>query len=313
MSNIGIIGSGSFGCALANILSERNNVKIWSYLQDEADTINNEHKCMYLKDLVLNPNVTASTDYEKVIENTEYLVMVTPSRVVRETCKNIKDYVTNQEIILLSKGMEEEKLLSEVIFEELGKNPSVISGPSHAEQLSRRVPTYVMYSGKKEIKNLFENDYFHLTYTDDPIGMQLGATLKNIVSLGSGIVEGLGYESNTLSYFITEGLREINEISTKMGAKTETIYGLAGLGDLLTTSLSMDSRNKRAGLLLASGKSIEEVRYEIGMTIEGLDSLKSGYNLSKKYNLDTKIIDSLYNIVYNKKDVKTVLKKELTL
>lgn len=307
MSNIAIIGSGSFGCALANILSERNNVKIWSYLQDEADTINNEHKCMYLKDLVLNPNVTASTNYEKVIENTEYLVMVTPSRVVRETCKNIKDYVTNQEIILLSKGMEEEKLLSEVIYEELGVNPSVISGPSHAEQLSRKVPTYVMYSGKKEIKDLFETDYFHLTYTDDSIGMQLGATLKNIVSLGSGIVEGLGYESNTLSYFITEGLREINEISIKMGAKTDTIYGLAGLGDLLTTSLSMDSRNKRAGLLLAQGKSIEEVRYEIGMTIEGLDSLKSGYSLSKKYNLDTKIIDNLYNIIYNNKDIKTIL------
>ena len=307
MSNIAVIGSGSFGCALANILSERNNVKIWSYLKDEAETINIEHKCMFIKDLVLNPNIIASTNYQEVIKNTEYIVMVTPSRVVRETCKNIKDFVTNQEIILLSKGMEEEKLLSEVIFEELGKNPSVISGPSHAEQLSRGVPTYVMYSGKKEIKDLFENEYFHLTYTDDPVGVQLGATLKNIISLGSGIVEGLGYESNTLSYFITEGLREINEISIKMGAKTETIYGLAGLGDLLTTSLSMDSRNKRAGLLLASGKSIEEVRNEIGMTIEGLDSLKSGYNLAKKYNIGAKIIDNLYNIIYKEKDIKTIL------
>ena len=305
--NIAIIGSGSFGSALAKILSKKNNVKIWSFLQEEADIINNEHRCKFLKDLELNSNIIASTDYQKVIENSQIIVIVTPSRVVRETCKNIKNYVTDQEIVLLSKGMEEEKLLSEVIFEELGKNPSVISGPSHAEQIAKDIPTFVMYSGNKQIKDVFETDNFHLAYTDDSIGMQLGATLKNIVSLGSGIVEGLGYESNTLSYFITEGLREINEISVNMGAKSETIYGLAGLGDLLTTSLSMDSRNKRAGLLLAKGKSIDEVRNEIGMTIEGLDSLKSGYNLAKKYNIEAKIISNLYNIIYNNKDVKTIL------
>ena len=305
--NIAIIGSGSFGCALAKILSKKNNVKIWSYLQEEADMINNEHKCKFIKDLVLDGSVIASTNYEKVIENTQIIVLVTPSRVVRETCKNIKNFVTNQDVVLLSKGMEEEKLLSEVIYEELGIEPSVISGPSHAEQIARDIPTFVMYSGNKELKSIFETDNFHLTYTDDAIGMQLGATLKNIISLGSGIVEGLGYESNTLSYFITEGLREINEISLKMGAKTETIYGLAGLGDLLTTSLSMDSRNKRAGLLLAQGKSIDEVRKEVGMTIEGLDSLKSGYNLAKKYNIEAKIIDNLYNIIYNNKDIKTIL------
>ena len=257
--NIAIIGSGSFGCALAKILSKKNNVKIWSYLQEEADMINNEYKCMFINDLVLDNSVIASTDYQKVIENSQIIVLVTPSRVVRETCKNIKDYVTDQEIVLLSKGMEEEKLLSEVISEELGKKPSIISGPSHAEQIARNIPTFVMYSGNKNLKEVFEIDNFHLTYTDDSIGMQLGAALKNIISLGSGIVEGLGYESNTLSYFITEGLREINEIAVKMGAKSETIYGLAGLGDLLTTSLSMDSRNKRAGLLLAQGKSIDDL------------------------------------------------------
>ena len=305
--NIAIIGSGSFGCALAKILSKKNNVKIWSFLQEEADMINNEHRCKFVKDLVLGESIIASTDYQKVIENTQIIVLVTPSRVIRETCQNIKNYITNQEIVLLSKGMEEEKLLSEVIYEELGIEPSVISGPSHAEQIARDIPTFVMYSGNKELKNIFETENFHLTYTDDSIGMQLGAALKNIISLGSGIVEGLGYESNTLSYFITEGLREINEISIRMGAKSETIYGLAGLGDLLTTSLSMDSRNKRAGLFLAQGKSIDEVRKEVGMTIEGLDSLKSGYNLAKKYNIEAKIIDNLYNIIYNNKDIKTIL------
>lgn len=305
--NIAIIGSGSFGCALAKILSKKNNVKIWSYLEEEANLINNEHKCMFVDNLMLDDSVIASTDYGKVIENSQIIVIVTPSRVVRKICKNIKNYVTDQEIVLLSKGMEEEKLLSEVIYEELGVNPSIISGPSHAEQIARDIPTFVMYSGNKNLKEIFETDNFHLSYTDDSIGVQLGATLKNIISLGSGIVEGLGYESNTLSYFITEGLREINEIALKQGAKSETIYGLAGLGDLLTTSLSMDSRNKRAGLLLAKGKSIDEVRQEIGMTIEGLDSLKSGYNLAKKYNIDAKIINNLYNIIYNEKDVKTIL------
>ena len=307
MSNIAIIGSGSFGCSLAQILSEKNNIKIWSFLEEEANIINSEHRCKFIDGLNLNSNIVASTDYSKVIENTKYIIMVTPSIHMRGTCKKIKDYITDQEIILLSKGMEEDKLLSDVIYEEIGKKPSIISGPSHAEQMSRKVPTYVMYSGKPEIKDLFETDNFHLFYTDDFIGMQLGATLKNIISLGSGIVEGLGYESNTLSYFITEGLNEINEISKKMGAKTETIYGLAGLGDLLTTSLSLDSRNKRAGLLLAKGKSIEEVRKEINMTIEGLDSLKSGYLLAKKYNVEANIIENLYNIVYGNGDVKKIL------
>ena len=305
--NIAIIGSGSFGCALAKILSKKNNVKIWSYLEEEADFINNEHRCMFVDDLLLNESIIASTNYQNVIENTEIIVIATPSRVIRKTCKDIKNYITNQELVLLSKGMEGEKLLSEVIYEELGKNPSIISGPSHAEQIARDIPTFVMYSGNKNLKDIFETDNFHLTYTDDFIGVQLGATLKNIISLGYGIVQGLGFESNTLSYFITEGLREMNEISVNIGAKSETIYGLAGLGDLLTTSLSMDSRNKRAGLLLAKGKSIDEVRQEIGMTIEGLDSLKSGYDLAKKYNIDAKIINNLYDIIYNGKDIKTIL------
>lgn len=305
--NIAIIGSGSFGSVFANILSKKNNVKIWSFLQEEADIINNEHRCMVLKDLELNSNVIASTDYGKVIENSQIIVLATPSRVIRETCKNIKNYVTDQEIVLLSKGMEEEKLLTEVINEELGKNPSIISGPSHAEQIARDIPTFVMYSGNKNLKDIFETENFHLTYTDDYIGLQLGASLKNIISLGIGIVEGLGYESNTLSYFMTEGLKEINDIAVNMGAKSETIYGLAGLGDLLTTSLSMDSRNKRAGLLLAKGKTIDEVRDEIGMTIEGLDSLKSGYNLAKKNNIEAKIINNLYDIIYKGKDIKTIL------
>lgn len=307
MKNIGIIGSGSFGCSLANLLSEKNNVKIWSYLKEEADLINNEHKCMFLKDVVLNENIKASTNYNEVIENSEYIILVTPSRVIRETCKNIKEFITNQKIVLLSKGLEEELLLSDVINEELGVIPFVVTGPSHAEQLSRKIPTYVMYYGDDELKDIFETDYFHLEKSLDYKGMQLGASLKNIISLGSGIVEGLGYESNTLSYFITEGLKEINEIAINMGAKTETIYGLAGLGDLLTTSLSLDSRNKRAGLLLAKGKNIDEVRSEVGMTIEGLDSLISGYKLAKKYNVEAKIINNLYDIIYNNKDVKTIL------
>ena len=307
MENIGIIGSGSFGSSLAKVLSEKNKVRIWSFSQEEANLINNEHRCKFIKDLILDDSIVAYTNYSDVIKPSKYIVLVTPSKFIRETCKNIKEYITDQEIILLSKGMEEDILLTDVIKEELGKNASVITGPSHAEQLSRNIPTYVMYSGNKDIKDIFETDYFHLEYTDDFIGMELGAALKNIISLGSGIVEGLGYESNTLSYFITEGLREIKEISLKMGAKLETIYGLAGLGDLLTTSLSLDSRNKRCGLLLAKNKNLNEIKEEIGMTIEGLDSLNSGYLLAKKYNVDAKIIFNLYDIIYNNRDVKTIL------
>lgn len=307
MSNITIIGSGSFGCAIAYVLQNNNNIKIWSYKDEECDYINNNHSCLYLKECKLNENIKCYRDYGAAIENSEYIIIACPSSAVRNTCKEIKEYVANKKIIITSKGMDNDNLLSDVIKEELNIIPTIISGPSHAEQVVKDMPTYVNYSGDKEIENIFNSNNFKLVYSEDYIGVEVGGFLKNIIALAEGIVEGIGYKSNTSSYMVTEGLKEISEIGIKLGAKKETFYDLAGLGDLLTTTLSLDSRNKRAGLLLAQNKKIEEIKQEIGMIVEGFDALIYANEIIKKYNLNCPIIKNLYNIVYNNKDVKSIL------
>lgn len=306
MKNITIIGSGSFGCALAYILSKNdNNIKIWSYKKEEADLINNEHKCMFLDNLILDNSIKCYTNYSDAIKDSEYIILCIPSNVFKETCINIKSYINNQKIIIASKGLCNNKLLSDIVKEELNIEPYIISGPSHAEQIIKDIPTYVNYYGN--IKELFENDKFHMLQNNDIIGMQIGAALKNVISILIGIAAGLNYESNTISYLITKGLNEIKEISIKMGAKEETIYDLCTLGDLLTTTLSLDSRNKRCGILLAHGKSIDEIKEELGMTIEGLDALNSSKYLINKYNLNCELINNLYEIIYNNKDIHNII------
>ena len=306
MKNISIIGSGSFGCALAYILEEKNNVKIWSYTKEETDSINNDHKCLFLPKIKLNDNVKCYQSYEEAIEDSDLIILVTPSSVFKKTCESIKKYISNQEIVIATKGLCDDRLLSDVAKEIFNKDCSVISGPSHAEQIAENIPTYVDFGGNKEVMKLFETDNFKLNYVDDIIGMQLGAALKNIISLGCGILEGLNYKSNTISYYITEGLKEINNIAIANGASSETIYGLSGLGDLLTTSLSMDSRNKRAGILLGLGKSIPEVLKEVGMTIESFQALRSVKSMIYK-NSECKLIINLYNIIYEDYDINSIL------
>ncbi len=300
---VAVIGSGSFGIALTHLLVKNNNdVKIWSYTEEEKNLINNEHKCKYLNNYLINKKVICSNDYNEVINDTDYIVLVSPSNTIRNICRNIKNIITCQEIIIASKGIENDKLMSDIVKEELNKDVSIISGPSHAEQIVKDVLTFVEYSGNKNINKLFETKEFKMIYNEDSIGMQIGGVLKNLVSLSVGIAEGLNYESNTISYIITEGLNEIKEIGLKMGAKESTFYGLSGLGDLITTSFSDDSRNKRAGKLIANGMSLDEID-----TIEGLNNLKSVKVIINKYNIDCKLINSLYNIIYNDKDVKSLL------
>ena len=301
MKKVAIIGSGSFGCALAYLLSKNNNeIKIWSFTEEEKNIINNEHKCNLLPELVLDKSIICSNDYEEVIKDTEYVILVSPSNVFRKTCNDIKEYVKDKKIIIASKGLENDKLLSDVAFEVLGIKSNLISGPSHAEQIAKNMPTFVEYYGDDEIKEMFESDTFKLYKNNDLIGMELGSALKNVITLGYGILEGKGYESNTISYFITKGLEEVKDIGLNMGANESTFYGLSGLGDLLATSIGMDSRNKRAGILIGKGKSLDKVKKEVGMTIEGLDALKNAKILIDKYKINSSIISYIYNLVYCK-------------
>ena len=299
MRKVAIIGSGSFGCALAYLLSKNDNeIKIWSFTEEEKNIINNEHKCKLLPGLLLDEKIICSNSYEEVIKDSDYIILVSPSNVFRKTCNDIKEYINSQKIIIASKGLENDKLLSDVTKEVLGIEPYLLYGPSHAEQIIKDMPTFVEYYGSDEIKEMFESESFKLYKNEDHVGMELGAALKNVITLGYGILEGKGYESNTISYFITKGLEEIKNIGLKMGAKESTFYGISGLGDLIATFLGMDSRNKRAGILIGQGKSIDEAKKEVGMTVEGLDALKNINILIDKYHINSSVFKSTYNIVY---------------
>lgn len=321
MKTISIIGSGSWGVALAMHLAKiGNNVKIWSFSQEEADMINNERKCKFLPEITLPQNIQCYTDFESVFEDSELVLHVTPSKFVRNIIKQYKGYVTDQPIIMCAKGFERETLytLDEIIKEELpNKKYGVLSGPSHAEEVSKGIPTaMVVASEDKDVKefvqDIFMNEQMRIYTSNDVKGVELGGALKNIIAFCAGIASELGLGDNSFAALITRGLTEINRLGTKMNGNKDTFYGLTGLGDLIVTCLSEHSRNRKAGRLIGAGKTIEEVRKEVGMTIESIDNIEVAYELSKKYDVEMPIVNAVYDVLYNNLDPKEAVTMLMT-
>ncbi len=308
MSNIAIIGSGSWGVALAVHMAELgHNVKIWSFSKDEADLINNERKCKFLPEIILPNNIECTQSFEECVKDSEYIFHVTPSKVVRNTVKQYKEFVRNQPVIMCSKGFETETLntLAEILQEELPNNPiAVFSGPSHAEEVSRAVPTAMVLASKNnkilsELQGLLMNENMRIYLSNDVKGVELGGALKNIIAFCAGILVGMELGDNSFAALITRGLTEIARLGTALGGKTETFYGLSGLGDLVVTCSSQFSRNRKAGMLIGEGKTIEETRQEVGMTIESIDNIDVAYKLGKMYGIDMPIVNIVYDVLYN--------------
>ena len=313
MKNICIIGSGSWGTALAIHLAKLgHNVKVWSFMQEEADLINNEKKCKFLPQAVIPEGVLCTTDFKEAIDGTEMILIVTPSKFVRETIKKFKQYVTNQQIIICSKGFEEKTLysLNEVVEEELPNSKiGGLSGPSHAEEVSIGIPTALVIASKDEevLKNVsktFMSETLRIYKSYDIKGAELGGALKNIIAFCAGVITGLNLGDNTFAALLTRGLSEMAKLTVKMGGDVNTIYGLTGLGDLIVTCMSGHSRNRRAGILIGQGKTIEEARKEIGMVIESIDNIKIAYELSKKYDVEMPIVNSVYKVLFENSDPK---------
>lgn len=308
MKNIAIIGSGSWGVALAiHLANMGHNVKIWSFAKEEADLINNEKKCMFLPKATIPNNIKCSLDFKEVLEDSEIVLVVTPSKFTRSTVTQFRQYITNQQIVICSKGFEAESLktLTEILEEEFPNNKiGALSGPSHAEEVSLGIPTAIVIASKhdellKNIQSSFMNDKMRIYTSYDVKGVELGGALKNIIAFCAGILAGLNLGDNTFAALATRGLVEITRLGTKMGADKDTFYGLTGLGDLIVTCLSEHSRNRRAGLLIGKGKTIEETKKEVGMTIESLDNIEVAYELAKKYNVEMPIVEAVYNVLYN--------------
>ena len=307
MKNVAIIGSGSWGVALAiHLANLGNNVKIWSFMQEEADLINKEKKCKFLPEVKLPKNIECMTDYKSVIENSDFILHVTPSKFVRNIVKEYKQYVTNQPIIICTKGMEKEtlKTLDEVIIEEIpNAKIAVLSGPSHAEEVSRAIPTAMVIASEHndlltKMQDIFMSPTMRVYTSHDIKGVEIGGALKNIIAFCSGIANSIGVGDNAYAALITRGLVEIARLGVELGAEKETFYGLSGLGDLIVTCLSEHSRNRKAGKLIGQGKTLEETKKEVGMTIESVDNIEVAYELCNKYNIEMPIVEIVYKILY---------------
>lgn len=319
--NIAIIGSGSWGVALAiHLASVGNNVKIWSFMEEERDLINNERKCKFLPGVELSENISCSTDFEEVIKDSKMILHVTPSKFTRNIFKQYKQYVGNKPVIICSKGFEKETLetLDEVILEEMPTaKVGALSGPSHAEEVSIAIPTALVIASKhqnilKMVQDAFMSEKMRIYTSNDVKGVELGGALKNIIAFCSGAAAGIGLGDNSFAALITRGLKEIVRLGVELGGKEETFYGLSGLGDLIVTCLSEHSRNRKAGYLIGQGKSLEETKKEVGMVIESVDNIEVAYELGKLHNIEMPIVETVYKVLYENLDPKEAVKNLMT-
>lgn len=309
MKKIAIIGSGSWGVALATHLARcGNEIKVWSFDEEEKRLINEKRICKFLPEITIPQNIQCSNNFEEVIRDSEFILHVTPSKFTRATFKQYKQYVGNKPIIICSKGFEKEtlKTLDEVILEELPTaRVGVLSGPSHAEEVSMAVPTVLVIASKdEEILNMVQDTFMcekmRIYTSNDVKGVEIGGALKNIIAFSAGVAVEIGLGDNTFAALITRGLGELARLGIELGGEKDTFYGLSGLGDLIVTCSSEHSRNRKAGKLICQGKSLEEVQKEVGMVIESIDNIEVAHELSKIHNVDMPIVETVYKLIYEK-------------
>ncbi len=310
-----IIGSGSWGTALGKLLFENgHDVTIWSRNQDEVESIKTNHELKrYLPGVIIPSGINATTDLEFGIKDTKMIVLAVPSVAVRECSKNISRYLTDQIVVNVAKGLEKgtQKRLSEVMKEELpkGQKIAVLSGPSHAEEVARGLPTVVAvcsddYEVREVVCSAFMNEYFRVYSNSDLIGVEIGGAVKNVIALCAGISDGLGFGDNAKAGLITRGLAEIIRLGTAMGGKIESFYGLTGIGDLVVTCASKHSRNHRAGEYIGQGLSVSEAVNKVNMVVEGINAAESVRELGKKYNVEMPITEQACKVLFEDKEPK---------
>jgi len=321
--NIGILGAGSWGIALTKLLSGNgHNVTVWSIDKDEIAMLN-EHRehLTKLPGVKIGDNVIFTTDVAETCKDKKMLVMVVPSPFIRSTAKTIAPYVSNGQIIVnVSKGIEESTLmtLTEVINDEIPNAiVAVLSGPSHAEEVGKGMPTTVVAgAATKEIAELvqdtFMSDFFRVYTSPDVMGIELGGALKNVIALAAGIADGLGCGDNAKAAIITRGIAEISRLGCALGGKESTFAGLSGTGDLIVTCASKHSRNRNAGFLMGQGKTYKEALEEVKMVVEGVYSAKAALKLSEKVNVEMPIVKMVNKILFEDLPAKDAMVMLLT-
>lgn len=320
MAKIGIIGAGSWGIALSVLLHNNGSeVSVWSILPDEIEMLRREleHKDK-LPGVKLPEDMEFTCDLKKAVAKKDLLVLAVPSPFVRSTAHSLQSVVTKGQIIVnVAKGIEEKTLmtLSQVIEEEVpNADVAVLSGPSHAEEVGRGIPTTIVVGAHSKetaeyVQNLFMNEVFRVYTSPDILGIELGAALKNVVALAAGIADGLGYGDNTKAALITRGITEIARLGMAMGGKFETFCGLSGIGDLIVTCASMHSRNRRAGILIGKGHTMEEAMEEVKMVVEGVYSAKAAMRLAEQYQIQIPIIEQVNAVLFEGKAASEAVKE----
>lgn len=324
MSNvISVLGAGSWGTTLAIHLSKKgNSVKLWEFLPDVAKQLDEvrENKD-FLPGIAIPENILITSDLMSVVKNTDIVVFAVPSHVVREVAYNFNktDYGTPI-IVNVAKGIENDTLLrmSEVLEEELpGRlhdKICTLSGPSHAEEVSRNMPTTIVAASRfkdiaKQVQEVFMSEYLRVYTNTDIIGVELAGSLKNIIAIATGITDGLGYGDNAKGALLTRGLAEITRLGVKMGANPLTFAGLSGMGDLITTCMSQHSRNRYVGEKIGKGQTLKEVLANMKMVAEGVRTTKSAYQLAQNMKIEMPITEQMYDILFNDKNPQSATRE----
>ena len=320
MEKIGIIGAGSWGTALSKVVADNGHaVTVWSIVESEIEMLKAEHEHKdKLPGVKLPESIVYTTKIEEAITGMDVCVLAVPSPFTRSTSKMMAPYVTEGQILVnVAKGVEEKTLmtLSEIIEEEIPTaEVCVLSGPSHAEEVGRGLPTTVVVGSKHRntaeyLQGIFMNEVFRVYTSADMLGIELGGALKNVIALAAGVADGLGCGDNTKAALITRGIAEITRLGLAMGGKAETFSGLTGIGDLIVTCASMHSRNRRAGILIGQGKTMEEAMDEVKQVVEGVYSAKAASGLAKKYQIEMPIVDKVNEVLFEGLSAKQAMKE----
>ena len=312
MANVGVLGAGSWGTALSVLLSDNGHqVTVWSIDENEVKMLNEkrEHE-LKLPGVKLPDDMVITGDLGSAVKGKDFLVLAVPSPFTRSTAKKMSPLVADGQIIVdVAKGIEESTLmtLSRQIEQEIPQaDVAVLSGPSHAEEVGRRLPTTCVIGAKTRktaeyLQSMFISNVFRVYTSPDILGIELGGSLKNVIALAAGIADGLGYGDNTKAALITRGIAEIARLGVKMGGKIETFTGLTGIGDLIVTCASVHSRNRKAGYLIGQGMSMQEAMDEVKMVVEGVYSAKAAAKLAQKYEVSMPIVDEVNAVLFEGK------------
>ena len=309
---IAVIGAGSWGTALAILLNNNHHeVTLWSIMEEEVQMLKTKREhTSKLPGVTLDKKIVITSDPQNAIKNKEILVFAVPSPYVRQTANLLKEYISDEQIIVnVAKGLEDGTLytLEQVLSEVLPNNAIVVlSGPSHAEEVAKNVPTSVVVASRcphmvKKMQDVFMNQTFRVYGSQDILGIEIGGSLKNVIALAAGISDGLGFGDNTKAALMTRGIAEISRLGEAMGADRLTFNGLSGIGDLIVTCTSQHSRNRKAGYLIGKGATLEEALKEVKMVVEGVFSAKAAFHLAQKYNIELPIIEKINEVLFENK------------